>query len=244
MAKRDYYEILGVAKTASSEEIKKSFRKLAMKYHPDRVSSLSDTEKKQAEEKFKELQEAYAVLSDTQKKQVYDQFGHAGVGGNAAGGGFEGGFSAGGFEDIFEAFGDIFGSGGRRGGGASRSANQRGADLEYQIEITLEESASGIEKPITFPRAEKCHTCNGSGAKKGSEPVTCNTCKGNGQVRFSKGFYNKDRQSVSVQNSKKSDSENASEIANELKNAMHNLRNEPDRHIEKLKKVPHKRGPK
>lgn len=189
MAKRDYYEILGVAKTANSEEIKKSFRKLAMKYHPDRVSSLSDTEKKQAEEKFKELQEAYAVLSDAQKKQMYDQFGHAGVGGNAAGGGgFEGGFSAGGFEDIFEAFGDIFG-GSRRGGGSSRSANQRGGDLEYQIEITLEESASGIEKQITFPRAEKCHTCNGSGAKKGSEPVTCNTCKGNGQVRFSQGFF-------------------------------------------------------
>ena len=121
MGKRDFYEILGVAKGAADDEIKKAYRKLAMKFHPDRVSTLPDAEKKKSEEKFKELQEAYAVLSDPQKKQMYDQFGHAGVGGNSASGGQGGGFSGGGgFEDIFDAFGDIFGGGGRRGGGQQR----------------------------------------------------------------------------------------------------------------------------
>lgn len=193
MSKRDYYVVLGVNKGASDDEIKKAYRKLAMKFHPDRVSTLPDAEKKQAEEKFKELQEAYAVLSDPQKKQMYDQFGHDAVGGNSASGGAGGfgGFQGGGagFEDIFEAFGDIFGGGGRRGGGRNQNSASRGRDLEYQIEISLEESAFGAEKPITFPRTTKCGTCNGSGAKKGSEAATCNTCHGNGQVRFAQGFF-------------------------------------------------------
>ena len=192
MSKRDYYEVLGVAKGASDDEIKKAYRKLAMKFHPDRVSTLTDTEKKHSEEKFKELQEAYAVLSDPQKKQMYEQFGHAGVGGNSASGGAGfggfGGGGSGGFEDIFEAFGDIFGGGGRNRGN-SRSGPMRGNDLEFQMEITLLESATGIEKPITFPRTEKCGSCSGSGAKKGSQAVTCTTCNGNGQVRFSQGFF-------------------------------------------------------
>lgn len=190
MSKRDYYEVLGVAKNASDDEIKKAYRKLAMKFHPDRVSTLPDAEKKKAEEKFKELQEAYAVLSDPQKKQMYEQFGHAGVGGNSAsgGGGFEG-FGGGGFEDIFDVFGDIFG-GGRRGGGASRqNAPMRGNDLEYNIQITLEESAFGCEKEVRFPRTEKCSTCDGKGSKKPDDVTTCNTCKGAGQVRFAQGFF-------------------------------------------------------
>lgn len=186
MAKRDYYEVLGVNRNASDDEIKKAYRKLAMKFHPDRVSTMPDAEKKKAEEKFKELQESYAVLSDPQKKQMYDQFGHAAVGGGT-GSGFEGFARGGGFEDIFENFGDIFG-GGRR---SSRSSNgaTRGRDLEYQIDVTLEESAFGAEKPISFPRTEKCATCNGSGAKKGSDVITCTTCNGHGQVRFAQGFF-------------------------------------------------------
>ncbi|MCC2625999.1 MAG: dnaJ [Burkholderiales bacterium] len=191
MSKRDYYEILGVSKGASEDEIKKAYRKLAMKFHPDRVSTMPEAEKKQSEEKFKELQEAYAVLSDPQKKQMYDQFGHAGVGGNSASGGpggFEGFAHGGGFEDIFESFGDIFG-GGRRSGGRNSNGAVRGRDLEYPIDITLEESAFGAEKQISFPRTEKCGTCNGSGAKKGSDVVTCTTCKGHGQVRFAQGFF-------------------------------------------------------
>ena len=189
MAKRDYYEVLGVNRGASDDEIKKAYRKLAMKFHPDRVSTMSDAEKKTAEEKFKELQEAYAVLSDPQKKQMYEQFGHEGVGGNSAshGQGF-GGFSHGGnFEDIFDAFGDIFGNGGRRGGGGQHA--MQGGNLECQVEITLEESANGLEREVAFPRTEKCGTCHGSGAKDGSEVVTCKTCNGQGQVRFSQGFF-------------------------------------------------------
>jgi molecular chaperone DnaJ len=189
MSKRDYYEILGVTKEASDDAIKKAYRKLAMKFHPDRVSTLPDAEKKQAEDKFKELQEAYAVLSDPQKKQMYDQFGHAGVGGNSAGGGFNGfeGFSGAGFEDIFDVFGDFFGGRGR----SSRSSNaaMRGADLEYNIQITLEESAKGCDKEIKFPRTEKCTVCNGKGSKNPDDVVTCTTCNGVGQVRFSQGFF-------------------------------------------------------
>lgn len=191
MSKRDYYEILGVAKTASDEEIKKAYRKLAMKFHPDRVATMADADKKQAEEKFKELQEAYAVLSDSQKKQMYDQFGHAGVGGNSAGGGpgYEG-FTAGGgsFDDIFDVFGDIFGNG-RRGGRGGQNGAMRGSDLEYNIQITLEESAFGCNKEVKFPRTEKCSSCNGKGSKKPEDVVTCKTCNGAGQVRFSQGFF-------------------------------------------------------
>jgi molecular chaperone DnaJ len=191
MSKRDFYEVLGVSRGASDDEIKKAYRKLAMKFHPDRVSSLPDNEKKQSEEKFKEIQEAYAVLSDPQKKQMYEQFGHAGVGGNSASGGhgFDGGgFGGGSFEDVYEAFGDIFG-GGRGGRSRGGSSQMRGSDLEIQVEVSLNESAHGLEKPITFPRTERCDTCSGSGAKKGSQPETCNTCGGKGQVRFSQGFF-------------------------------------------------------
>ncbi len=190
MSKRDYYEVLGVAKGASDDEIKKAYRKLAMKFHPDRVSTLPDKEKKEAEDKFKELQEAYAVLSDAQKRQMYDQFGHAGVGGNSAGGGgFEGFTGGAGFEDIFDVFGDIFGGGGRRGGGRNPNGAMRGSDLEYNIQITLEESATGVEKEIKFPRTEKCGTCDGKGTKKPEDVVTCKTCNGVGQVRFAQGFF-------------------------------------------------------
>lgn len=190
MSKRDYYEVMGLSKGASDDEIKKSYRKLAMKYHPDRVASMPDAEKKAAEEKFKELQEAYAVLSDAEKKQMYDQFGHAGVGGNSAsGGGGFGGFGGGGqgFEDIFDAFGDIF------GGGRSRSRNpnapMKGADLEYNISVTLEESAFGAEKEVKFPRTEKCGSCNGKGSKKPEDVVSCKTCGGHGQVLYKQGFF-------------------------------------------------------
>lgn len=189
MSKRDYYQVLGVAKGASDDEIKKSYRKLAMKYHPDRVASLSDKEKKEAEDKFKELQEAYAVLSDPQKKQMYDQFGHDAVNGNSAGGGgFGGAGFSGNFEDIFGAFGDIFGGGGRSAGG-SRAGASRGQDLEVQIEITLEQAAFGYDAPVSYRRNTKCVTCDGSGAKSGSKPSTCKTCNGHGQVRFAQGFF-------------------------------------------------------
>jgi molecular chaperone DnaJ len=186
MNKRDYYEVLGVNRSASDEEIKKSYRKLAMKYHPDRLSGLSDSEKKSAENSFKEVQEAYSVLSDPQKKQMYEQFGHAGVSGNAAGPDPRG-FSGGGFEDIFEAFGDIFGNNtGARGG---RSSQMRGRDLELQIEISLSESALGCEKPVSFRRTESCHDCNGSGTKSNSQTISCKTCNGKGQVRYAQGFF-------------------------------------------------------
>lgn len=196
MSKQDYYQTLGVTKSSTDDQIKKAFRKLAMKYHPDRSSGLSDAEKKAAEEKFKEIQAAYAILSDPQKKQMYDQFGHAGVEGSAGGGGpggfggFSGANSGAGFEDIFGAFGDIFGAGRRGGAGAgSATGAMRGRDLECQIEISLEESAFGCEKSVSFPRTEKCGVCHGSGAKKGSDVVTCKTCNGRGQVRFSQGFF-------------------------------------------------------
>jgi molecular chaperone DnaJ len=188
MSKRDYYEVLGVAKGAPDDEIKKSYRKLAMKYHPDRVSTLPDADKKKSEDKFKELQEAYAVLSDPEKKQMYDQFGHAGFSAASGGGGGNGGFNSGGFEDIFSGFGDIFG-GGRRSGGSQRSSAMHGRDLEFQIEITLENSAFGYEKEVSFPRTAKCGTCHGSGAKNSKDVVTCKKCNGAGQVRFSQGFF-------------------------------------------------------
>jgi molecular chaperone DnaJ len=188
MSKRDYYEILGVAKSASEDEIKKSYRKLAMRFHPDRVATLADTEKKKAEEKFKELQEAYAVLSDPQKKQMYDQYGHAAMNGNSASGGFEGFTGGAGFEDIFDVFGDIFG-GGRRGGGRSSGGVMRGSDLEYNLQISLEESAFGCEKEIRFPRTETCGLCKGKGSQRPEDVVSCNTCKGVGQVRFAQGFF-------------------------------------------------------
>ncbi|MFZ5723819.1 MAG: molecular chaperone DnaJ [Pseudomonadota bacterium] len=180
MSKRDLYEVLGVAKDASADDIKKAYRKLAMKHHPDR-----NPEDKSAEEKFKEVQAAYEILSDDQKRAAYDRYGHAAF---EAGGGGAGGFGAGAaganFSDIFgDVFGDIFGGGRQRGG------PQRGADLRYTLEIDLEEAVRGTKVQIKVPKLETCGTCAGSGAKKGTAPVTCTTCKGHGQVRVQQGFF-------------------------------------------------------
>jgi len=200
--KRDYYEILGVSKSASLDEIKKAYRTLALKFHPDRVPS---EQKKEAEEKFKEISEAYAVLSDPQKRQLYDQYGHAGIDQRYAyedifrGADFSSVFQdlggAGGFgsifEDLFEdlgfdIFGGAFGSGGRQRTVRGRT---RGRDLEIAVSITLEEAASGIEKTVTVPRYEICSTCSGSGAKPGTKKVNCSQCKGSGRVVISSGFF-------------------------------------------------------
>ena len=178
MSKRDYYEVLGASKTASKAEIKKAYRKVAMKYHPDR-----NQDDPEAEARFKEVQEAYAVLRDEQKRAAYDQFGHAGVDPSAGMGG--GGPGPGGFGDIFgDMFGDIFGGG---GGGGRRQA--RGADLRIRVELTLEEAVEGIEKKIRVPRMRSCDTCDGSGAKAGTQPSVCGTCGGQGQVRMQQGFF-------------------------------------------------------
>ena len=177
MSKRDYYEVLGVARNASAAELKKAYRRLAMKYHPDRNTG---DEAAEAEQKFKEAKEAYEVLSDEQKRAAYDQFGHAGVSGTGAGGG-PGGFGAGGasFSDIFsEAFGDIFGGG--RGGGGPRV--NRGSDLRYDLELSLEDAVSGSDVKVRIPTLVSCTSCGGSGAKEGSSVKTCATCQGAGQV--------------------------------------------------------------
>ncbi|MGM0564608.1 MAG: molecular chaperone DnaJ [Pseudomonadota bacterium] len=182
MSKRDYYDILGVEKGASEADIKKAYRRLAMKYHPDRNPDDED-----AEIRFKEAKEAYEILSDAEKRQAYDQFGHAGVDGSAGAGGFGGG--AGGFGDMGDVFGDIFGDifgGGRRGGGARRF---RGADLQYNLDLSLEEAVRGTETKIRVPTQVHCEVCNGSGAKPGSDPQTCGTCNGIGQVRMQQGFF-------------------------------------------------------
>ncbi|BAK75672.1 chaperone protein DnaJ [Pseudogulbenkiania sp. NH8B] len=179
MSKRDYYDTLGVNRDASDDDIKKAYRKLAMKYHPDR-----NPDSKDAEDKFKEVKEAYEILSDGQKRAAYDQFGHAGVDPNAAGA--RGGQGFGDFADAFsDIFGDIFG--GRGGGG--RSNVYRGADLRYNMEISLEEAARGCEKQIRIPSHDNCDVCHGSGAKPGTQPKTCPTCGGHGQVRVSQGFF-------------------------------------------------------
>ncbi len=192
MSKRDYYEILGVQKGASADELKKSYRKLAMKYHPDR-----NQDDKTAEAKFKELNEAYDVLKDEQKKAAYDRFGHSafeqgGMGGGGGHHGFGGG-DAGGFTDIFDEIFGNFSSGGsqRRGGGgrSQKSASTRGSDLRHDLKITLEEAFNGLEKEISLPTSVKCDPCSGSGAKKGSKPKTCSTCGGVGQVRMQQGFF-------------------------------------------------------
>ncbi|MEP7083984.1 MAG: molecular chaperone DnaJ [Betaproteobacteria bacterium] len=182
MAKRDYYQTLGVNRDASDEDIKKSYRKLAMKYHPDR-----NPDSKESEDKFKEAKEAYEILSDAKKRSAYDQFGHAGVeqGGGGAGAGF------GGFADAFgDIFGDLFGGArGAAGGGRGANGVYRGADLRYNLEISLEDAARGTEAKIRIPTTEECETCKGTGAKPGTKPITCTTCNGQGQVRVSQGFF-------------------------------------------------------
>ena len=183
MAKRDFYEILGVAKNASDDDIKKAYRKLAMKFHPDRNQG---EKAKEAEEQFKEAKEAYEMLSDPQKRAAYDQYGHAGVDPNMRGG--PGG--AEGFGGFSEAFGDIFGDifGGQRGGGRGRQV-YRGNDLSYAMEITLEEAAHGKDAQIRIPSWEDCDTCKGSGAKPGTSVKTCPSCNGNGVVQIRQGFF-------------------------------------------------------
>jgi molecular chaperone DnaJ len=181
---RDYYEVLEIARTASEQEIKSAYRKLALKHHPDRNQGSKD-----AEEKFKEAAEAYAVLADPQKRSLYDRFGHAGVGAAAgAGSGFDPSVFVG-FEDILGGLGDIFGFGDLFGGGRRRSGPQRGADLRYALEISFDEAARGTETTILVPRAEGCETCGGSGAAKGTGPTTCPTCHGRGQLRYQQGFF-------------------------------------------------------
>jgi molecular chaperone DnaJ len=184
MAKKDYYDTLGVPKNASDDDIKKAYRKLAMKHHPDR--NQGDT--KVSEEKFKEAKEAYEVLSDENKRMAYDQYGHAGVDPNMRGGGP----GAEGFGGFAEAFGDIFGDvfGGQRGG-HQRGGRQvyRGGDLSYAMEITLEEAAHGKEAQIRIPSWDDCNTCHGSGAKPGTKVVTCTTCHGHGVVQMRQGFF-------------------------------------------------------
>ncbi|MDX2217860.1 MAG: molecular chaperone DnaJ [Burkholderiales bacterium] len=176
--KRDYYEILGVNRDASDEDIKKSYRKLAMKYHPDR-----NPDSKDAEDKFKEAKEAYEILSDKEKRQAYDAYGHAGVNPQMGGGPNMGGFS--------DAFGDIFSEifGGQQRSGGGRSGVYRGADLRYNLEITLEQAARGTETKIRIPTLEECETCHGTGAKPGTSAKTCHTCNGAGQVRMAMGPF-------------------------------------------------------
>jgi molecular chaperone DnaJ len=183
VSKRDYYEVLGVERSASDSEVKSAYRKLAMKYHPDRNPG-----DHAAEEKFKEAAEAYAVVADPEKRQMYDRFGHAGVSSAAgAGGGFDPSVFTG-FEDILGGLGDIFGFGDIFGG-RRRGGPQRGADLRYDLEITFEEAAKGTETSIQIPRQENCETCHGSGSAPGSAPQTCSQCRGQGQVRFQQGFF-------------------------------------------------------
>ncbi len=175
MSKRDYYEILEVANTASDADIKKAFRRLAMKYHPDR-----NPDDAEAEHHFKEAKEAFDVLSNADKRAAYDQFGHAGVDQSVGGGGFSGG----GFGDAFsDIFGDIF------GGGGGRSRVRKGADLQYNLELSLEDAVAGTTVKIRVPTLKHCTSCSGSGAKPGTSPDTCSTCGGHGQVRMQQGFF-------------------------------------------------------
>ncbi|MGA2988290.1 MAG: molecular chaperone DnaJ, partial [Terriglobia bacterium] len=179
--KRDYYEVMGVAREAPDQEIKTAYRRLAMQHHPDR----NPDRKEESEERFKEITEAYSVLADPQKRAAYDRFGHAAVGGGGAPD-----FNSTIFSDFEDIFGDLFGFGdvfGRTGRGRSRSAG--GIDLRYDLEITLEEAAAGLQTKIKIPRWEACATCEGTGAKPGSKPVSCVTCGGRGQIRHQQGFF-------------------------------------------------------
>lgn len=180
MAKRDYYEVLGVPRNASEDDIKKAYRKLAMKYHPDRNQGEAA---KAAEEKFKEVKEAYEILSDADKRAAYDRYGHAGVDPNMRAGGADG------FAGFSEAFGDIFGDIFGAPRGARGRQVYRGADLSYALEITLEEAARGKETQVRVPSWETCDTCHGSGAKPGTSARTCPTCHGNGVVQMRQGFF-------------------------------------------------------
>ena len=178
MSKRDFYEVLGVGRDASEREVKKAYKRLAMKFHPDRNPG-----DKEAEASFKEVKEAYEILTDSDKKAAYDQFGHAGVDPNRGGGGHGGAD----FGDVFgDVFGDIFG-GGRRGGGQRQAA--RGSDLRYNLELSLEGAVKGLSKELRIPTLVACEPCDGSGAKKGSKPTTCGTCHGQGQVQMRQGFF-------------------------------------------------------
>jgi molecular chaperone DnaJ len=182
MSKRDYYEILGVGKKSSADEIKKAYRKLAMQYHPDRNPG-----NKEAEAKFKEATEAYEVLKDDQKRSGYDQFGHEGAQASQGfGGGGMDGFD---FNDIFSNFSDIFGDMGGRQQGKKRSAAQRGSDIRYNLEISLEEAFRGTAEKISFSIAAACEPCKGSGAQSDEKPTTCPTCKGSGKIRAQQGFF-------------------------------------------------------
>lgn len=188
ITKRDYYEVLGVNRSATDQELKTAYRRLAHQYHPDK--NQADPE---AEEKFKEAAEAYAVLSNAEQRQRYDHFGHAGVSSGAAGAAW-GAPGFGGIEDILGdlfGFGDVFGATGR--GGSRRSSAQRGADLRYDLEITLEQAAVGMTAQLRIPKLETCETCNGSGAAAGTKPEACRTCQGAGQVRFQQGFFSVSR---------------------------------------------------
>jgi len=180
--KRDYYEVLGVHHQASEQDIKSAYRKLAMQHHPDR----NPENKEEAEEKFKEITEAYSVLADSQKRAAYNQFGHAGV---SSTGGWSPDFSSTIFSDFEDLFGDFFGFGGFGRSTHQRRRASRGADLRYDLEISLEEAARGLETKIKIPRSETCSDCHGTGAKKGSEPVTCPACGGRGQIRHQQGFF-------------------------------------------------------
>ncbi len=184
MAKRDLYEVLGLEKGASKDDIRRAYRRLAMKYHPDR-----NPDDKEAENNFKEVKEAYEILYDDEKRAAYDRFGHAGVDPNAAGmGGMGGGMGADAFADAFgDIFGEIFGARGGAGGG--RSHVRRGADLRYTLDISLEEAASGLDTEIRVPNWDECDSCQGSGAKPGTSPETCSTCRGAGAVRMQQGFF-------------------------------------------------------
>ena len=182
MAKRDFYDVLGVGKNASPEELKSAYRKLAVKHHPDKNPG-----DKISEDKFKEASEAYGILSDQEKKQNYDNFGHAAFEGGGGGGRQSGGFSGADFSDIFE---DFFGDfGGEERSRGRRSSNNRGSDLRYDLSITLEEAYEGKKQDIKFSTTEKCNTCRGNGSKPGHSPDRCSYCKGSGKIRSNQGFF-------------------------------------------------------